>query len=676
MKKILLILLCVSMSMLARAGNVVSVSSAQGQPGDEVTLTLSLLNDDAVSAAEVVIPLAGAATLVDGSATMGDRANGHAISAAMAGNDLHVYIYSMSLTALDGNQGELCSVRLLLARKPGTYTLTPQVMLSDAAGHEVASSSQQGQLTVLAPDLALVTTEVDFGRVPIRGTYTRNVQVRNTGNEPCTINEVQFDDTDFSVDQLPIVVAAGSTQNVTVTYRPVNRSPGVKSWMTILSDAMSGKRKLFVNAIPYSVNELRVQRAQGVANTEVEVALKVNNMEPLVGMQCTFTLPQQLDYVAGSVTAAARATGSTAFASQDGRKLTLYLYSPTNTPWDGEDGVALTFRVLLNGTSGSYRLNPTDVVLSNATQENMTSASYSEYVTIDAPKFNGASTLDLGVTPVTEAAQATYTIRNTGRTPLTIDRVVFLADGYEVVEDLPMVINNGGSANLTVRHTTYREGPYSTTMNIYTDDPTQRMKAVAVSGETFAPNTLTLEGERVDGGYDLHLGMNNWSQDLTAVQMDLHWPAQVTYASVTNATRLSGHQVMVIPLGDNNWRLLVYSMNNTVIAGTEGELFTLHFTGGPADYLGTTVTIDGITVSDQRSVDKYSGTDLTYEVPFLLGDVNADGRVTMADVTTLIAYIYGNDVPVFVAKAADTNFDTKFTMADVTRIIAIIYNKL
>lgn len=662
------------MAVLARAGNVVSISSGQGHPGEEVTIEVSLANDDAVSAAEIVIPLGGGITLVNGSATLSDRSNGHEISAAMAGTDLRIYIYSMSLTTLNVNSGVLCSFSLKMGDVPGTYNLTPSVVLSDAAGQQVASSTQGGQVTLLAPDLELVTTSVDFGRVPIRGTYTKNVQVRNIGNEPCTISEVLFDNTDFSVDNLPIIVQPGSTQNVTVTYRPVDRNPGITTWMTVISDATSGKKKLYVNAIPYSVNELRVQRAEGIANTEAEVSIKVNNMEPLVGMQCSFIMPQQLEYVDGSVAAAERASGSTAFASLDGRKLTLYLYSPSNTAWTGDDGVALTFKVLLNGTSGSYRLNPTDVVLSNITQENMTSATYGEYVVISAPKFSGATTLDLGVTPANEVAQATYTMRNTGQTSLTIDKVIFLADGYEVVEQFPIVIANGQSSSITVRYTPEVEGAFTTTMNIYTDDPTQRMVPVRVSGEKFAPNTLAIEGEKANGGYDLLFSMNNWTSDLTAVQMDVHWPADMTYSSVTKSARLSGHEVMVIPLGDNTWRILVYSMNNNTISGTEGELFTMHFTcSTPANYIGTTVTVDGITLSDTRSVDKYSGEDLTYEIPFLLGDVNADGSVDIADVNTMIDFIHGYSVPVFIHKAADTNFDEEYDIADVNGIIDIIH---
>ena len=646
----LLLFILLFVPFLARAGNVVSVSTATGHPGDEVEMTIGLQNDDEVSALEIVIPLAGAASLVDGSATLSDRGTGHSISAVMAGDDLHIYVYSMSLNAIGGNQGELCSFKLLLNKQPGTYSLTPQVMLSNAAGQEVASETQAGQLVVLAPDLELVTSEVNFGRVPIRGTYTQYVQVRNTGNEPCTIGEVEFDNTDFKVDQLPIIVPAGSVQSVPVTYRPVDRSDGVKSWMTIISDAVSGKKKLYVNAIPFSVNELHVQRAQGEVDEVVEVEIKVNNMEPLVGMQCTFNLPTQLDYVAGSVKAGERAVGSTAFAALDGRKLTLYLYSANNTAWTGDDGVVVSFKVKLNGTSGWYNLNPTDVVLSNISQENMTSASYGGYVIISAPRFNGNNTIDMGVTPVPEVVEASYSVYNSGQVPLVIDRIAFLNDGFEIVDNLPVEIEPRESSTLIVRHTTDREGPFSTTMNIYSNDPLQRMTPVTISGEKYAPNTLSVTGERSQSGYDLHFAMDNWSQDLTAIQMDIHWPASVTYSSVTTTRRLSGHSVMVIPLGDNTWRVLIYSMGNQVIPENDGELFTMHFTcDSPIDYMGTTVTVDGITVSDVKSIDKYSGGDLTHEIPMLITDATLAELITQGVVDEIyrisnnLLAVYAND---------------------------------
>lgn len=668
MKKIALILMVLA-GMVCHAQNTLSLSAASGYPNDEVTVSVSLDNSDAVSALEIVLPLENM-TLVQGSAVMGERSNGHTITSTAVGNEARLYIYSLALNALNGNEGEVCSFKVKLGKVPATYTLQPSVILSDALGQQLPCTVNAGTITLLSPDMTLVTTSVNYGRVAIHGTYTKTVQVRNSGNEPLELTGITFDNEDFSAAPQQATIAPGSTQNISVTYAPIERNADLHAVMSISSNAVSGTKTVSISAIPFSVNELHVQRAQGIANEEVEVQLTVNNMEPLVGMQCTFSLPQQLVYVDGSFTTTERTTGCNAFASVSGQQLTLYLFNPTNQPWTGDDGVVATFRLLLDGRSGWYQLNPSNVILSNVTEENMTSATSGNYVIIQSPTINAPTQLNLGRTAVTETAQASYSIRNTGQSPLTVERIIFLDEGYSVAEELPIVIAPNATAMLTIQHETTLEGPYSTTMNVYSDDPTQRLLKVTVSGETYAANELTLEGKPVNDGYELHFGLNNWSTDLTALQMDIHWPdAEMTYSSCVTTSRLSGHQVMVIPLGDGYWRILVYSMGNAVITGNEGEIFSLKFTCENNNYWGTTVTVDGITVSNQRSENKYSGTDLELEIAVLRGDVNCDGLVSIADVTTLIDYLLGSDPHPFNQVAADVNSDSKINITDVTALI-------
>ena len=78
MKDRILLLVALLMGVLAsRAENVVSLSSVRGAPGEEVTVDVSLSNSDAVSALQLSIPLDESLTLVDGSATLSDRATNH-----------------------------------------------------------------------------------------------------------------------------------------------------------------------------------------------------------------------------------------------------------------------------------------------------------------------------------------------------------------------------------------------------------------------------------------------------------------------------------------------------------------------------------------------------------------------------------------------------------------------
>ncbi len=672
MKRIILLLLLMAGIATANADNVLSLSSGSGHPGDEVTVTVSLANSDAVSALEIVLPVENM-TLVDGSATLSDRSNGHVIHATMVGNDIKLYIYSIGLTTFTGNEGAVCSFKIKLGNVPTTYSLLPSVILSDVSGQQLPCTITAGTLTLLAPDLTVITTSVDFGRVAIRGTYTRTIQILNSGNEPLELTGITFDNEDFSTTPQQATIDAGATQTITVTYAPLVRNADLHAVMTIASNAVSGDKKVPISAIPFSVNELHMQRAEGIANQEVEVQLTVNNMEPLVGMQCTFNLPQQLVYVDGSFATTGRTAGCTAFTRLNGQQLTLYLFNPSNQPWTGDDGVVATFRLLLDGSSGWYWIEPTDVVLCNVTEENMVSGTSGEHVVIMSPHIDAGREIDMGLTTVTEVATASYTINNQGESPLTIERIIFLDEGYSVAENLPIVICPGASATLTVQHVTSLEGPYSTTMNVYSDDPVQRLLQVAVSGETYASNELTLNGETANDGYVLHIGLNNWSTDLTAMQMDIHWPsAQMTFASTTTTPRLASHQVMVIPLGNHDWRVLVYSMNNAAIPGNEGEIFSLRFSRASGSYCGTTVTIDDITVSNTQSENKFSGSDINLEVTPLWGDVNMDGMVGIADVTTIIDYILTRDAEGVCLVCADANRDGIIGIADVTTIIDYI----
>ena len=68
---------------------------------------------------------------------------------------------------------------------------------------------------------------------------------------------------------------------------------------------------------------------------------------------------------------------------------------------------------------------------------------------------------------------------------------------------------------------------------------------------------------------------------------------------------------------------------------------------------------------------------LYYRIPktTLLGDVNGDGKVTIADVTALVNILLGKDTAGYNLKAADVNSDGGRTIADVTALVNILLGK-
>lgn len=672
MKKIFLILFLAIAGFVAQAGNMVTVSQTEGHPGDVVTVAVNVQNIDIITGMQITIPLDKFLSYEAGSASLTERADGLQVSANASDGELHIVVFGFGKDKqISAGDGTVVTFKLKLNWAPNVYPLTPKVLLSDADGNPLDFTTTDGSVTILTPQIATPDKVVDWGRVAItRGPYTRSVTIQNTGTEPLHISNITFDNEDFSVAEPQLTIAAGDSKSLPIAYAPVQYAWSLTAHMTIESDAINGKKEVTLTAIPYSVNELHLGEASGICDEIVEVPITVNNMEPLVGVQFDITLPDELKYVEGSFATVERTSDLTATSAIDGNKLTLMLYSLTNATMEGNDGVIGTFKLRLDGRSNWYWLNPENVRLSNIKLENMTSATSGGYVKIQSPVYGGSTSLDMGKTSVTETAQATYSMRNDSNVPLTIEKVAFLADGFAVVEQLPMVIPANESAALTVQFSPTVEGAYSTIMNVYTNDPDHRMVQVKVNGEIFEPNQLTLDGERDANqkGYTLKVGMDNYTTDLVGMQFDVHWTNAMHYESVKASDRWNNEHITAIPINDNTLRVVAYTIPSTAISGNSGELMRLHFTCDDEAYEGTTVRIDSISLSNTKGEQKSSLQDLAMKI-VKMGDVNDDGVIDVTDVTMLINRVLGTKSTNFHESVADMNGDTVLDVTDVTLLI-------
>ena len=64
-----------------------------------------------------------------------------------------------------------------------------------------------------------------------------------------------------------------------------------------------------------------------------------------------------------------------------------------------------------------------------------------------------------------------------------------------------------------------------------------------------------------------------------------------------------------------------------------------------------------------------------YVEPILIGDVNGDKQVSIADVTMLVNIILGKTTEGYNTKVADVNGDGVISIADVTALVNIILGK-
>ena len=593
------------------ADNVLSLSEASGHPSDTVEISLSLENTDDVVAIQLDIPLGTSLTYVTGSCVHVGRTNGHELTASVVNGTLKIITYSLSLSPYTGNSGEVLKFKLKHGNQPGTIVLEPSLAVVSAAnGNSLETIVNNGSVTLLTPEIQINTPTIDFGHIPIRSVYNRSISITNSGNEPLSISEITFSNDRFSSDFNGTTIPAGGNGSITLNYAPVDEG-AVNEYVTIVSNSISGNQTISLVADPFAVNELHVLQVSGYSDSIVTMALTMNNMSEISGMQCKFKMPSALEYVDGSFALSQRAADHQTWSGMSNDTLTLIAFSMSNAIFSGNDDTIATFRVKLVGMSGWYYMQPVEPILSNVGGINKLSDSYAEYVIIRSPQIWCDNTLDMGSSSVTETVVSQFYVNNYGDAPLRIDNVVFNQLGFSVQNDLPLVIEQYQSAILNVAYNREQEGNFSANMQIQSNDPTNGVYNVTVSGTRYAPNCLTMSATANASYEDVTLAfdMDNYT-DITAVQFDFSYPHiyyTVSTSDIVASSRINGHSLTAFQLNDSVYRVMLFSMSNNIMSGHSGNVVSVTLHPKPETVAGTySAFASGIVLSDVGGVNKFS----------------------------------------------------------------------
>lgn len=612
MKKLIILLIC-CLAVAARAENIVSVSSANGHPQDEVTLNVSLANTDAAVAFQTEIPLGSQLTYMSNSIALNpDRVTDHQVTAAVVNGNLRIYVYSLSLTPFVGNSGNLLSFTLKLKNEPGDYTLNmDNSKLSDASGTALSISTQNGAVTILSPKLSINTQTLNYGHVPIRSEYTQTASITNVGNEPLIITSITFSDVVFSCPSFTeTTLQPGANASFTFKFAPMLKG-AVTATVTIVSNSISGNGTISLLADPFAVNEIHVGNVTGYCDSIVALPISMNNMEDIIGFQIEANLNDALEFV--DFTLSDRKTDHVATGIVNGTTLRLMAYSTSGSAFTGEDGLLGTVRFRLKGQYGSYYLNPTKAVLADANGEDALSDKYQGRITIRSPKINGNNSLSFGSTPVTDTVTKEYVVRNNGNAPMRIDQVVFDQVDFAVEETFPITVGQYSNTTLHVSYSREQKGDFSALMKIYSNDPQNGLKNVALSGHRYEPNSVGLEAYPFilnNGDVLVSLNLENYS-NIVALQANFSYPYQDYSVASTDfqlTDRFANHSLYAIQTNDSTYRVLVLSMQNAEVEGHDGAVLniTLHPIGTPSEE-EYTVSVSDIVLSEAEGLNMFTG---------------------------------------------------------------------
>ena len=198
----------------------------------------------------------------------------------------------------------------------------------------------------------------------------------------------------------------------------------------------------------------------------------------------------------------------------------------------------------------------------------------------------------------------------------------------------------------------------------------------------FKPNFTSLEDVTAMHGDTIVVAvMMENENDITAFQTDIYLAEGFEvvkdgdeYLVELSDRKSRDHIIMASDAPDGAVRIISYSPTLKTFSGNEGPLFYITVKvpdNGNGVYPIIAKNTRLTTANDDEVLSPDSYCNVTV-MPFIVGDVNGSGDITVADIVLTAKYVlYQNPEP-FIFEAADLNGDGKITITDVVKIAHLV----
>ncbi|MCD6382657.1 MAG: choice-of-anchor D domain-containing protein, partial [Candidatus Hydrothermae bacterium] len=581
MRKLLIPLITASTWLFA--GNTMAVHDETVNVLDTVTVHLDIINDTPFVAFQVDIPLPSNLTYVGGSISLTSRAVDHTIGASVLGDTvLRIIAYSSNNSAFLGDSGDVATFRLAVGPVPGNFLLDlSDPIIGDSTGNNIISDTVNGTITVLGPDIDIQTQEIIYDSTPLGDYNDRALYIQNMGNETLTVYLAVNDSAFLILDGDTIHIPPYGQEDVTIRFDPY-RKGDYRDTLTVSSDDPDENViPILLNARCYTVNELHVGNISASSGDTAVLALSINNQEPFVAFQCDLSLPEPMHFIEGSESLSLRAVDHNISASiLDDSTLRIVAYSPTNTPFSGDDGEIAYLKFFIFGTGGYYFINAENVIIGDTSGENITSWYYGGNLHIYAPDISVPDTFSFGDISLPDTVVKQVYIYNAGDDTLVIDSVTVASSDFWISGHMPAEIPPSSQDYVEVASHSSIKGNRYGLLEIRSNDPDERTVDIVLTAYAYAPNYLLVENSVTAPGetVTVKIDVDNY-EPFVAFQFDLHFPEQFSY--VENSARLTDravdHTLAVNLIEDGLLRAVAYSMTQAAFQGDSGTVLELDF---------------------------------------------------------------------------------------------------
>lgn len=653
MRTITTVFISIVLSTTLQAGNIMSIGQYQGLPGTDFIVQIEVDNSDSFVAfqADVTIPVGF--KYIDNSAALNTtRSSGHGLSASLiAGNILRLVGYSVGNVAFLGNSGVIVSFTLTAGTVPATSTLElNQPMLGNSQSTNIITGSSNGSVTVLAPNITLSTSALDYGRVPLGSFVEQTIQITNAGNTDLNISGLNFNDPQFTTTApANFTINPNSSQDVTVKFSPVLKGILMKQLQISCDDPDQATMNVVLSAVGYAINEIHTGNITGASSATKTLEFTLNNMETFTGFQFDLNLPQAITYKTGSAQLFRTQDQSISVNQINTQTLRVVVFSPGNKNFTGTIGKVLSLDFLLYGNAGYYPIGISNVVIANADGENILSASFGGSLNIASSDIYAEANLDFGDVSILSSSTIIKRIYNYGQEPLAISQLIFSSDYFKSNQVLPCTIQPTEYLDLPVTFNKQTKGLSNGTLKIVSNDPDENPYIIQLTGNAFIPNYLFVGNQNFYQGESKLVDVNVTNiEPFYALQFDLNYPIGLIpdINAIALSSRKQDHILSATILSGSIIRVIVYSPGLKSFNGASGSILSIPFTAqtsiDPTNYnltfsnaLMSNANSENILYSSQNSV-------LNVQIP-KYGDTDGNRSITAYDAALVLRHSVGID---------------------------------
>ncbi|MEN8835725.1 MAG: tandem-95 repeat protein, partial [Polaribacter sp.] len=563
--------------------NSINIQSKSVEINSEFRVDINFTNSDPISAFQFDLNFDSNGIDLTSDHELFDRANNHSISTNKIGeNTLRVVVYSGDNSLINAGNSSIIGINFLSKNSPGTYNFTlTSVVVSGSNGSELEMEINNGNIIVEGANFNLNTSVIDFGNVPMQSNQSRDISITNSGNKDLEILSMNLE-SPFSINNtFPITVSPGRTMSILLTLDTsssvlVNRSI---SFETNDADTDRNNQLLNLAANVYSVNEISIGNVNGNLGELIQVPVSINNMDEFNGFQIDIVIPEDLEFIENSVQFTGRQNNHLISNSLiNDTTLRVIAFSSDNRAFSGDSGSVFQFTLVANSGSGTKPLEVSNSIISDINSENVISDSYDGSFFIKRGDLNiSRTTINLGDVAVSSKVSSEIILTNNGNSELVINEIKYGSELLNSSIFTPLVIPINSSITKEVIFSSDEIGDFFNSITIK-HNGTKGESDIEISAKVFSPNYLFIEDKTVYANAETLINLSLFNNKLIrAIQFDINMPEGFEFKpdEMNSGDILEGFDISFANLGNNNFRIIIYSLNDIKIVKGENTLLEL-----------------------------------------------------------------------------------------------------